>query len=294
MIKLNSLFIILIFISFSCSDNEKRSDAYGNFEAIETIVSAEATGKLIEFNVEEGQFVEENATVGKIDTEQLLLKVQQLQSQKKTISTKFKNVYSQIAVLQEQRKINLKEKSRIENLIKDDAATTKQLDDINGIIRVIDRQIASIESQNSTTMQELKSIDVQIEQINDQINKCNVINPVKGTILMKFAEKSEVVAYGKPLYKIADLSIMELRLYISGDQLPEIKLNQNVKVLIDRGKKEYSEYEGEISWISSKAEFTPKIIQTKEDRVNLVYAVKVKVKNDGTLKIGMPGEVVFK
>jgi HlyD family secretion protein len=295
---MNRIFLYLLlsltlFIS-SCGKNEKRSDAYGNFEAVETIVSAEATGKLIDFNIEEGQLIDKDVTVGNIDADQLSLKQQQLEAQKNTIKTKFKNVFSQINVYREQKKVNQTEKNRIEKLLKDDAATTKQLDDVNGTLNVLDKQIASIESQNSTTLQELKGIDSQIEQIQDQINKSAVINPVKGTVLMKLAEQSEIVNYGKPLYKIADISTMELRVYVSGEQLPGIKLGQMVRVLIDSGKGGFRELEGSISWISSKSEFTPKIIQTKEERVNLVYAVKVRVTNDGSLKIGMPGEIIFK
>ncbi|MCX6165583.1 MAG: HlyD family efflux transporter periplasmic adaptor subunit [Ignavibacteriae bacterium] len=288
------LLLSLILLISSCGKNEKRSDAYGNFEAVETIVSAEATGKLIDFNIEEGQLLEKDVMVGNIDADQLSLKKQQIEAQKHTIKTKFKNVFSQISVYQEQKKVNQIEKNRIERLLKDDAATTKQLDDINGSINVLNKQIASIESQNSTTMQELKNLDVQVQQVQDQIEKSAVINPVKGTVLMKLAEQSEIVNYGKPLYKIADISTMELRVYVSGEQLPGIKLGQMVRVLIDSGKGGYRELEGTISWISSKSEFTPKIIQTKEERVNLVYAIKVRVANDGSLKIGMPGEVIFK
>jgi HlyD family secretion protein len=288
------LLLSLIFFISSCGKNEKRSDAYGNFEAVETIVSAEATGKLIDFNIEEGQLLEKDATIGNIDADQLSLKKQQLEAQKNTIKTKFKNVFSQINVYQEQKKVNQTEKNRIERLLKDEAATTKQLDDVNGNLNVLDKQIASIESQNSTTIQEMKGIDAQIDQIQDQINKSAVINPVKGTVLMKLAEQSEIVNYGKPLYKIADISVMELRVYVSGEQLPGIKLGQIVRVLIDSGNGGFRELEGTISWISSKSEFTPKIIQTKEERVNLVYAVIVRVANDGSLKIGMPGEIVFK
>jgi HlyD family secretion protein len=288
------LLLSLILLISSCGKNEKRSDAYGNFEAVETIVSAEATGKLIDFNVEEGQLIDKDVTVGNIDADQLSLKKRQIEAQKNTIKTKFKNVFSQINVYQEQKKVNQVEKNRIEKLLKDDAATTKQLDDINGSINVLNKQIASIESQNSTTIQELKNLDVQVQQVQDQIEKSAIINPVKGTVLMKLAEQSEIVNYGKPLYKIADISTMELRVYVSGEQLPGIKIGQTVKVLIDAGNKEFKELEGTISWISSKSEFTPKIIQTKEERVNLVYAVKVRVANEGSLKIGMPGEVIFK
>lgn len=291
---------ILILISLSvvllsgCSNDKQKSDAYGNFEATETIVSSESSGKLYELNVEEGQVIEANKIVGYIDTSQLYLKKLQLAQQKNTTRTKFKNVSSQISVLQEQKRVAIRERDRVERLIKDNAATGKQLDDLNGSIDVINKQISSIDIQNSTTNEELKGLDVQIQQIADQLQKSNITNPVKGTVIMKFAEQGEIVSFGKPLYKIADINIMELRVYVSGSQLPEIKLGQKVKVLIDDGKSGYKTLEGEISWISSKAEFTPKIIQTKEERVNLVYAVKVKVNNDGSLKIGMPGEIMFK
>ena len=291
---------ILILISLSvillsgCSNDKQKSDAYGNFEATETMVSSESSGKLYELNVEEGQVIEANKIVGYIDTSQLYLKKLQLAQQKNTTRTKFKNVSSQISVLQEQKRVAIRERDRVERLIKDNAATGKQLDDLNGSIDVINKQISSIDIQNSTTNEELKGLDVQIQQVVDQLQKSNITNPVKGTVIMKFAEQGEIVSFGKPLYKIADISVMELRVYVSGAQLPEIKLGQKVKVLIDDGKSNYKTLEGEISWISSKAEFTPKIIQTKEERVNLVYAVKVKVSNDGSLKIGMPGEIMFK
>lgn len=287
------LLAISVFIA-SCTKKDNRSDAYGNFEAVETIVSAEASGKILQFNVEEGQKLEQDAIVGYIDTVQLHLKKLQIAEQKKTVGTKFKSISTQVAVLEEQKRVNLREKARIERLIKDEAATGKQLDDINGAIDVINRQIASVKSQDETTRQEMKGYDAQADQIIDQISKSNIVNPVSGTVVLKLAETSEVVTFGKPLYKIADLSEMELRVYISGAQLPEIKLGQKVKVLIDNGATDFRSLEGVISWISDKAEFTPKIIQTKEERVNLVYAVKVKVKNDGSLKIGMPGEIIFK
>jgi len=291
---------LLIIISLSivliagCSNEKQKSDAYGNFEAVETVVSSESSGKLYELNVEEGQIIEANKIVGYIDTSQLYLKKLQLSQQKNTTRTKFKNVSAQISVLQEQKRVAIREKERIERLLKDNAATGKQLDDINGSIDVINKQISSIDIQNSTTNEELKGYDVQIKQVMDQLEKCDITNPVKGTVIMKFAEQGEIVNFGKPLYKIADISVMELRVYVSGTQLPEIKIGQKVKVLIDDGKSNFKTLEGEISWISSKAEFTPKIIQTKEERVNLVYAVKVRVNNDGSLKIGMPGEIMFK
>ncbi|MCI0474141.1 MAG: efflux RND transporter periplasmic adaptor subunit [Ignavibacteria bacterium] len=290
--------LIIVSASFAvlggCSNKNARSDAFGNFEAVETIVSSEASGKLLEFNVEEGQVLELDYIAGNIDSVQLYLKKQQLISQKGLVRTKFANTSSQISVLQEQKRVAVREKERVERMLKDDAATGKQLDDITGNIDVINRQINSIETQNITTNEELKSLDVQIQQVEDQLRKTTIYNPAKGTVIMKFAEQGEIVNFGKPLYKIADLEYIDLRVYVSGAQLPEIKLDQAVKVFIDEGMDNMRQLDGYITWISPKAEFTPKIVQTKEERVNLVYAVKVKVKNDGSLKIGMPGEVVFK
>ena len=274
---MKKVILSLIFLSLivsSCTDSDDKSDAYGNFEAVEITVSAEANGKLLEFNVEEGQTIDEGEIVGYIDTVQLNLKKQQLDQQKNTVRTKYNNVFSQVSVLQQEKNNALIEKNRIEKLIKDEAAPEKQLDDINARINVIDKQIASVQSQNSTTFQEVKTIDTQIDQLTDQINKSEITNPIKGTVLIRFSEPSEIVNYGKPLYKIADLSIMELRVYVSGDQLPSIKIGQEVTVIVDKNKEENRTLKGTISWISSKAEFTPKIIQTKEERVNLVYAVK--------------------
>ncbi len=285
--------IFLLAFILGCSGNHKKSDAYGNFEATEIIVSAEGNGKLMEFNVEEGTVIESGIQVGYIDTVPLSLKRDQLKATRQAISSKFQNVISQIDVLKEQLKIAMTEKQRVENLFKQNAATQKQVDDVNGQVNVIEKQIRTIEAQNSGIVSEVKSIDAQIELVNDQIRKSVIMNPVKGTVLNKFAEPHEITAYGKPLYKIADLETMFLRVYVDGDQLPHIRIGQAVQVQIDQDKDRNQTLEGEIIWISSKAEFTPKIIQTKEERVNMVYAVKVKVKNDGRLKIGMPGEVNF-
>lgn len=284
---------IASFILQSCSDNEIKSDAFGNFEATETIVSAEGTGKLLSLNVEEGMTLEEGMQVGFIDTVQLFLKKKQIYSQKKITGTKFGNINSQAEVYREQMRTAQVEKNRIENLIKDNAASQKQLDDINGSLNTLQKQVEMVMTQNNTVRSEFGNYDVQVQQIEDQIEKSIIKNPVRGTVLMKLAEPGEIMNFGKPLYKIADLSFLNLRVFVSGEQLPKIKIGQKVKVLIDDGKEGFRELEGTISWISSKSEFTPKIIQTKEERVNLVYAVKIKVSNDGSLKIGMPGEVIF-
>lgn len=285
--------ILGITLLAGCSGNNHKSDAYGNFEATEIIVSAEASGKLLAFNVEEGLTLEAGANVGYIDTVQLSLKRAQLLATRQSVSAKIANILAQIDVLKEQRRVAETDKKRLEKLFGENAATQKQLDDVNGQISVIDRQIVSIETQNAAVLSDVKSLDAQIAQINDHIHKSVIVNPLRGTVLTKYAEPSEVIAYGKPLYKIADLQTMFLRVYISGDQLPHAAIGQKVHVLIDETKKYNQSLEGEISWISSKAEFTPKIIQTKEERVNMVYAVKIKIQNDGRLKIGMPGEVNF-
>ncbi|WP_372802525.1 HlyD family secretion protein [Lutibacter sp.] len=282
------LFLIGTFL-LSCNKNEK-ADGYGNFEATEITISAENSGKLIQFTAEEGQILKKGAYVGFIDTIPLSLKRDQLLVQKTIISSKSSNVLSQISVLNAQLKTATINKNRIENLVREDAGTQKQLDDINGEIEVIQKQIKSIQSQNLPIINELKSIDVQLKQVNDLLQKSYIINPVNGTILSTYAESKEITSFGKPLYKIADLTNMQLRVYISENQLSNIKIGQEVTVKIDE-KDAMKNYSGIVSWIASEAEFTPKIIQTKEERVNLVYAVKVDVKNDGSLKIGMPAEM---
>ncbi|WP_417371897.1 HlyD family secretion protein [Gelidibacter japonicus] len=275
---------------FSCSDSNGKADGYGNFEATEITVSAENTGKLMQLEVSEGDQIIKDKFIGYIDTIPLALKREQLEVSKAVISSKSKGVLSQINVLNAQLKTANTNKERTENLIKDNAGTQKQLDDIQGEINVIKNQIRSVEIQNAPVVNELKSIDVQLKQIDDQIQKSKIINPINGTVLTKYAEPNEITVFGKPLYKIADLSIMQLRVYISETQLANIKIGQEVTVKIDDADTMKS-YKGKISWIASEAEFTPKIIQTKEERVALVYAVKVDVVNDGSLKIGMPAEM---
>jgi len=274
----------------SCNSNKDLADGYGNFEAIETIISAESNGKLMSFKVNEGQVIQKGTSVGYIDTIQLSLKKEQLIASKTVIASKSKGILSQINVLKSQLKTANVSKNRIENLIKENAGTQKQLDDINGKIDMINQQIISVETQNAPIINELKSLDIQVQQLNDQIQKSVITNPVSGTVLVKYAEPSEITAFGKPLYKIADLSTMQLRVYVSETQLSAIEIGQDVTVKIDEGA-DMKSMTGKITWIASEAEFTPKIIQTKEERVNLVYAVKIDVKNDRSLKIGMPGEM---
>ncbi len=283
------LFIITNML-FSCSSNSDLADGYGNFEAIETIISAESNGKLMHFDINEGQVIQKGTNIGYIDTIPLSLKKKQLRASKKVIASKSKGVLSQISVLKSQLKTANVSKNRIQNLIKENAGTQKQLDDINGKIDMINQQIISVESQNAPIINELKSLDIQLLQLDDQIQKSVITNPVTGTVLVKYAEPFEVTAFGKPLYKIADVSTMQLRVYISETQLSSVKTGQEVTIKIDEGDSMKS-LTGTVTWIASEAEFTPKIIQTKEERINLVYAVKIDVKNDGSLKIGMPGEM---
>jgi HlyD family secretion protein len=277
----------------SCSNSNGKADGYGNFEATEITISAENNGKLMAFNVNEGDFIKKEAFLGYIDTIPLSLKKEQLLVSKSVITSKSKGGLSQISVLNARLKIANINKERTENLIKDSAGTQKQLDDISGEINVIKQQIRSVEIQNAPVVNELKSIDVQLKQMDDQIQKSIITNPVNGTVLAKYAEPNEITSFGKPLYKIADLTTMELRVYLSEPQLASIKIGQEVTVKID-DLDAMKSMKGTIDWIATEAEFTPKIIQTKEERVALVYAVKIKVANDGTLKIGMPAEMWIK
>jgi HlyD family secretion protein len=277
----------------SCNKNNDKAYGYGNFEATEVTISAEANGKIEYLKLEEGDILEPNSQVGLIDTTQLYFNKQQLVASKSTVYSKSANVLSQIKVLQEQLKTTQIEKKRIQNMFAENAATKRQVDEIDGKVSVIQEQMKSVQTQNAPIINEVKSIDVQIEKINDQIQKSKIINPIKGTVLVKYAEPNEVTAFGKPIFKIADISEMTLRVYVSETQLSSIKVGQKVIVKIDADAAMKS-YQGTISWIASSAEFTPKVVQTKEERVNLVYAVKVKVKNDGSLKIGMPAEMWIK
>lgn len=291
---MKQLFTFLILINLvACNKNNDKADGYGNFEATEVTISAEAIGKIEYLNLEEGAIVAPNTQVGLIDTIQLYLSKQQLFAAKNTIASKSVNVLSQTAVLNEQLKTTLIEQKRIQNMFAENAATKRQVDEINGKVNVLNEQIKSIKTQEAPISNEQKSIDVQIEKINDQIQKCKITSPFQGTVLAKYSEENEITNFGKPLYKLADLTTLTLRVYISEKQLNQIKVGQKVTVKIDT-QEDMKSYPGTISWISSSAEFTPKIIQTKEERANLVYAVKVNVKNDGSLKIGMPAEMWIK
>ena len=277
----------------SCNKKNEKADAYGNFEATEITVSSESNGKIEFLNVEEGAQLKKGSLVGLIDTLQLHYNREQLKASIETVQSKSTSVLSQINVLNEQLKTAKIEQTRIQNMYAENAATKRQIDEIDGKVKVIEKQISSVQSQNAPILNEIKSIKVQIEKLDDQIKKSKITNPVDGTVLTKYAEPSEITAFGKPLYKIANLNEMELRVYVTETQLVQIKIGQKVTVAIDADN-DTKKYEGNITWISAQAEFTPKVIQTKEERANLVYAVKVAVKNDGSLKIGMPAEVWLK
>ncbi|MCD6555775.1 MAG: HlyD family efflux transporter periplasmic adaptor subunit [Bacteroidales bacterium] len=291
-----SILISIIGILFlsSCGNENDKADAYGNFEATEIIISSETAGKIIKFPINEGQKLTDNQFICLIDTSDIFLKKEVLTAQKNALASKYSDILAQVKVFEEQKKVIEIEMNRINNLLKDSAATQKQADDIKGKINVLDKQIEQVKTQNKSLFNQLKVFDIQKEIINNQIRKSEIVNPVKGTVLTKYAEENEITLPGKPLYKIADLSEMKLRAYVSGKQLSSIKIGQKIKVFIDTNENQMKEYEGIVSQISDEAEFTPKIIQTKDERINLVYSIIIKVKNDGDLKIGMPGEVRFK
>lgn len=287
--------ISLIVLFAACKSKDDAADAYGNFESTEIIVSAEASGRLLSFDVEEGAVLQANALVGGIDSVQLNLKKAQLGANIKAVLSKRPEIAPQLEVVRQQIATQQREKQRIQNLLKANAATPKQLDDINAAIALLEKQYASTSSSLHTQVSGLNSesqpLELQVEQVKEQLAQSRVINPIQGTVLTKYVEKGEVVTFGKPLYKIADLNTMYLRAYISGDQLGLVKTGQQVTVQTDLPNGELKSLPGTVSWISGDAEFTPKTIQTREERVQLVYALKVRVQNDGSLKIGMPGEI---
>jgi HlyD family secretion protein len=290
--KLQIIALSLLIIG-ACKNGEKKSDAYGNFEAVETIVSSETAGRLLTMKVKQGDQLETGKLIALIDTTELILKNLQTESQMLASETKKQNVAAQINVLQEQKKNALITQQRITKMFADKAATQQQVDDINGQINVIDKQILSTTTQFKLIASEMDVIARQTDLLNEQLTRCKIKSPVSGTVLETYLETGELATPGKPVLKMADLTNLELKVYVSGAQLPNVKLGNEVKVLVDSGIKEMQTLSGKISWVSSEAEFTPKIIQTKEERVKLMYAVKILVANDGTLKIGMPGEVVF-
>lgn len=286
--------IALAFLALgACKSGEQKSDAYGNFEAVETIVSSEMAGKLISMEVKQGDLLEPGKLIAQIDTTELILKKLQTKAQLAASESKKQNVTAQINVLKEQKKNVLITQQRIDKMFADKAATQQQVDDINGQMNVVDKQISATNTQFQLINSEMEVIKRQLDLFDEQLTKCRIISPIKGTVLETYLENGELAVPGKAVLKMADLSSLELKVYVSGAQLSKVKLGNEAKVLFDSGSKEMQTLSGKITWISSESEFTPKIIQTKEERVKLMYAVKILVPNDGSLKIGMPGEVVF-
>ncbi len=286
-----SLFII------ACSSNRNEFDASGNFEAVETIISAEANGKILAFDITEGQDLKRDQVIGYIDSTQLYLTKLQLAQNRKAILSGRPDIKIQLDALQKELENAVSDRNRIENLVRGEVASQKQLDDANSRIAVIQSKIEAQKSALNTSSNSLteqsSAVEIQAAQVEDRLHKCRIINPVAGTVLVKYVEPFEMAVQGRPLYKIASMDTLVMRVYVSATQLSQIKIGQKAEVYVDKSKKDYKKYDGTISWISSTAEFTPKIVLTKEERVTLVYAIKILVKNDGFLKIGMPGDVSF-
>jgi HlyD family secretion protein len=287
------LLTIAAIILNGCNEKAEEADAFGNFEATEIVVSAETSGRILKFDVTEGSEIDKGTEIALVDTTLFYLQKGELNAGMMSVRTRINTINTQNDILNQQianLNVNI---ARIENMLKDDAATRKQYDDLTGQVAVLQKQIDANNTQKASVAAELYVYESKKATLNEQLARSNVRSPLKGTIIEKYAEAGELTAAGKPLAKIADLSLIKLKVYVSGAQLGSIKTGQECTVRIDDGKKGYTSFKGTISYISGKAEFTPKIIQTKEDRVTLVYAVTIDVKNDGTMKSGMPGEVIF-
>lgn len=279
----------------SCGSSDKEFDATGIFEATEVTVSAEATGRLMTFDVTEGSRVNADRQVGLIDTIQLQLKAEQVGATRESFANQRPNVQAQVAATRQQLVKAQLERTRTAALLKDGAATRKQMDDADNAVRVLKSQLeAQVSMLNNSTRSlnsQMSGADIQRYQVLDQLKKCHITSPITGTILEKYAERGEFAVIGKPLFKVADVDQMYLRAYITSAQLAKVKVGQRVKVFSDYGTDTRKSYDGTVTWISSRAEFTPKTILTDDERADLVYAVKIAVKNDGYIKIGMYGEV---
>ena len=290
------VYIAAVVLAASCG-TEAEFDAQGTFEATEVVISSEATGRILNFEVEEGMAVEANQMVGEIDSVQLHLQRKQLVAQQSALLGSRPDVKKQVAALREQIAKQNEELRRVENMLKDGAATKKQRDDIEAQIKILERQLdatlSTLDKNTSTINNNSAALEAQIAALDDRISKCRIISPVGGTVLVKYAEAGELASVGKPLMKIADFNNIYLRAYFTSDQLAKVNLGDEVKVVADFGGEERYDYTGRVAWISSESEFTPKTIQTKDSRANLVYAVKIAVENDGRLKIGLTGEVVL-
>lgn len=283
-------------LALSCSDKET-FDAQGTFEATEVVISSEAAGRILAFTADEGKRVTANETIGEIDSVQLYLQRKQLIAQQAALLGSRPDVRKQVASVKEQIGKQRSELQRVKNMLSEGAATQKQYDDIEAHIRVLESQLeaalSTLDKNTVTINNNAAALEAQIDALGDRISKCRIISPINGTVLVKYAQAGELAAAGKPLLKVADLENMYLRAYFTSEQLSKINLGDKVTVIADFGGDERYEYEGEIKWISEECEFTPKTIQTRNSRANLVYAVKIAVKNDGKLKIGLAGEVIL-
>ena len=291
-------FIGMLLLAGLCAcSSEQNYDATGTFEATEVTISAESTGKIISLSAEEGQTVQMGEILGKIDSTQYCLQRKQLRAQQNAILSSRPDVQKQLAATDEQIIKFKTELSRIENMLKDGAATRKQLDDVQAQLRIAEGQkealLSTLTSNTSTINSNAAALGAQIDLLSDNIKKCQITSPINGTIISKYSQKGEFTAVARPLFKVADLENMYVRAYFTSEQLSSISLGQEVKVIADYGADEQKEYTGKIVWIASKSEFTPKGIQTKDSRANLVYAVKVAVKNDGLLKIGLSANIIL-
>ena len=279
----------------ACNSNKKEYDATGTFEATETTVSAEQSGTLLNFALEEGDDVEAGQEIGLIDTTQIWLKIRQATATKAVYQSQKPDLQKQIAVTRQQLAKAKTEQQRYRELVNDGAAPAKMLDDATSQVQVLQRQldaqVSTLNTQLSTLNSQMSATDVQTSQLRDQLQKCHIKSPAAGTVLEKYVERGEFVSPGKPLFKMGEVKQMFLRAYVTSAQLQSIKIGQAVKVFADYGNGQKKEYDGTISWISSRSEFTPKTIVTDDERADLVYAVKISVKNDGYIKIGMYGEV---
>ena len=289
--------ILTLFFFSSCKEKEKEYDATGTFEATETTVFAEQSGALLTFSVNEGENIEANMEVGLIDTTQTWLKIQQLHATKEVYRSQKPDMERQIAATRQQLVKARQDEQRYRELVADGAAPSKMLDDASSQVKVLQRQldaqISSLSTSSRALDKQTAAAEVQVSQLRDQLRKCHIITPTKGTVLEKYVERGEFVSIGKPLFKMADTENMYMRAYVTSAQLQNIKIGQQVKVFADYGNNQRKEYQGTISWISSRSEFTPKTILTDDERADLVYAIKVAIKNDGFVKIGMYGQVKF-
>ena len=284
----------LLALFSACGNGAPKYDATGTFETTEVLVSAEASGRLLYFDIEEGMLLKAGEEIGVVDTVQLYLKKLQLEASIKSVEEQRPDILKQVAATKEQISAAGRERNRVANLLKVGAANQKQLDDAEDQLEVLRKQLVAQNSTLSNSHQSLtwqsSSVGIQVAQVEDQLKKCHITSPITGTVLAKYAEAGELTAMGTPLFKVADTEQMYLRAYITSEQLSQVKLGQKVTVFSDYGTDEHKQYPGVVTWISDTSEFTPKTILTKNERANLVYAVKIAVHNDGLLKIGMYGE----